>query len=980
MNDSDSSVIERIRGVSRARGANQSFLLDDPHGAFWVERGHVDVFVAQMIGDEIVRRTPFVTRIPAGAMGFGAPRLTSERAENKSSLAFLAVPSLDAVIAEGERSGIASREQFDLGAVIWIEEWVFRLSEFLVRGGRPPPRDALLLEADPDVAYPAGTALSAHHSEIIWVSASEPIRLIGRNDLIVETGERLLPLSERTWIELDADTVVSAVHTPGAAITERLWPALDRFSRLTLRYAAIAEVERVEAARERHRSGHAARHVTVAKMFRDLGKVLEPADGHEIAESAPAARTPLEAALGTVAESIGATLDIPRESVDEGDPMRTIMALSRASGIRTRRIALHPGWWRRDGPPFVGLMVDGERPLALIADGRGRYRAIDPAAGASFMVGRREAEGILPHGMMLYPPLPDQIESGTAALFHALRGRGRDLRTVLVMAVLGGLVALLTPVLTGKLLAEVIPRVDAPVWVAILGALVLGALGTAMFEIVRALALLRIEGRVDERLQAAIWSRLISLPVPFFRNFTAGDLADRANGISRIRQMLTGATASAVIGGVFSIFSFALLFYYSWQLALCAVGLLLVLIAATWVFARGQMSHHRAAFTVQGKIDGFVFQMITGLAKLRMARAESNALARWAERFAEQKHETLAARRWAAAQLSFNSMFAPLASLAIFAFIWYRLLEAEQQPTFDLGDFLSFNAAFGQFAAAVTGLTAAWTMVVAAIPLFERVQPILDARPETVRGGIDPRDLTGNVEFANVSFRYLPGVPNAVHEVSFHIEPGDYVAFVGPSGSGKSTIYRLLLGFEQPDSGAIFLDGHDLASLDLPAVRSRMGVVLQNGRLVTASILKNIVGSSALTMDDAWEAARAAGLEEDIRAMPMGMHTVLSEGGGGLSGGQKQRLLIARALAHKPRIVLFDEATSSLDNRTQAIVQASLKKLSVTRVLIAHRLSTVQEVDRIYVLEEGRIVESGRYDELMERDGVFAALARRQVV
>ena len=592
----------------------------------------------------------------------------------------------------------------------------------------------------------------------------------------------------------------------------------------------------------------------------------------------------------------------------------------------------------------------------------------------------RKAAEIGRRGMMLHIPLPAGIRNGLAALRHGLRGRTRDIRVLMTMAVLGALAALLTPVLTGELLAEVIPRVDTPMWIAYLTALLLAAIGTAMFDIVLALALLRIEGRIDEYLQAAVWMRLLTLPVPFFRNFTAGDLADRANGITMIRQMLTGATANAVIGGVFSVFSYALLFYYSWQLALFAGLLVLILIGVTWIFARSAMRHHRAAFTIQGLIDGFVFQLITGLSKLRMANAETDALARWAENYAGQKRETLAARRWMAGQLAFNSMFIPLTSLVLFALIWYMLIEGERQAGFGLVEFLSFNAAFGQFAAAMTGLTAAWTTVVSILPLFERVQPILEAEPEISGVGADPGDLTGNIEFSNVSFRYLPTVRNAVDRVSFQINQGDFVAFVGRSGSGKSTVFRLLLGFERPDSGAVFLDGHDLSSLDMMAVRSRMGVVLQNSQLAADSIFKNISCNAPMTINEAWEAARAVGLAEDIETMPMGMHTVLPEGGGGLSGGQKQRLLIARAVARKPRILLFDEATSALDNHTQAIVQESVGRLSITRVVIAHRLTTVQDADRIFVMESGQIVETGGYNDLMERNGVFADLARRQVV
>ena len=972
----DNTVTERIEGVSFRVGGNQPFLMDEPGRAFWVESGHLDIFAVELLDNAVTSRTPFVTRVPAGAMCLGAQRLTGPR--GSALFSFMAVPSMDAVITAGTRAGIASEDNFDLDATIWIDEWIARLSEFMVRGKRPPPRDAMLLDADPNVPYPAGSAVSAHHSDIIWATANRPMRFTGHEGLVFEAGSHPVPLSERTWFELDADTEISAFHTPTVVVTGRLWPAFDRFSALVLEYAALAEDEKFRNHGETHRRLQQSRRATAEKLFGSLGGVLGATRSHEVAASAD--RTPLQTAVSIVAESVGVPLDIPRNMEEPADPREAVEAIARASGIRSRGITLVSGWWRQDGPSFVGLAGEEKRPLALLSDERGAYRAIDPATGATFTMGESEAAAIERHGMMLHPPLPSRIRDGLAALLHGARGRGKDFGVLIAMAVLGALVALLTPVLTGQLLAEVIPRVDTPVWVAYLAALLLAAFGTATFDVVCALALLRIEGRVDEYLQAAVWIRLLSLPAPFFRKFTAGDLADRANGITMIRQMLTGATASAVIGGVFSIFSYALLFYYSWRLALCAGALLLVLIAATWIFARGAISHHRAAFTLQGLIDGFVFQLITGLSKIRMANAETDALARWAERYAAQKRETLAARRWIAGQLSFNSMFAPLATLTLFAFIWYMLIDGGQQAGFGLADFLSFNAAFGQFAAAMTGLTAAWTTVVSVIPLFERVQPILEAQPETV-GGADPGELTGDVEFANVSFRYLPSVPNAVDRVSFHIRPGDFVAFVGPSGSGKSTLYRLLLGFEHPDSGAVFLDGHDLSSLDMAAVRSRMGVVMQNSQLAADSIFKNISSSSpSMTLDEAWEAARAVGLDDDIQAMPMGMHTMLPEGGGGLSGGQKQRLLIARALARKPRIVMFDEATSALDNRTQAIVQASLKRLSITRVVIAHRLTTVQDADRIYVLEAGRIVETGRYDDLMARDGAFAALARRQIV
>lgn len=941
----------------------RSFLLDDPARVYRVEKGYLDVFAVEVEDGEIVDRWLFVTRVAAGGLAYA---MTPPKALHR----LLAVPSLNADLVEDDRDAVMSEDDFNLDALVKIEEWVFALSEFLATG-LAPPRDARLLEADPDVPHEPG-AVSTHHQEILWVSASGPTRLIGRPELEIDGAEGdPIPLSERTWLEFDSETRITGIHTPAMLVSGGLWPALERFGQLVLGYAALLSIDNMDVARRRHHDSWVAHQAAGAKMFRDLSKVLNPSE--EIHSLGLAARSPQQETARMVAASIGVTLG-EAAGVKDGNPLETVPAMTRTAGIRTRRIEVPPRWWRRDGPSFFGLR-DG-KPVAVLADGRGAYRAIDGESGEEI----DDLETVDRNGLMFYAPLPETVNNGLDALRHTLRGRGGDILMVAAMAVLGGLAALLTPIVTGELLANIVPRADASMWIAALGALFLGACGIATFEIVRAIAILRIEGRAEERLQVAVWNRLLSLPVGFFRDYTAGDLADRANGVSEIRRQLTGATATAIVGGVFSVFSYALIFYYSWQLALCAGALVSVLIGLTWLLSHYHRIHYREAFRLRGQIDGFVFQIISGLSKLRLANAENDALSRWAERYAAQRREILAARLWASGQIAVNGMFAPLATLALFAFIWYALIHDQAEAAFGLGDFLSSTVAFGQFAGAVTGLTLAWNTAVTVLPLFERVQPILDAKPETAGTTVLSHDLAGRIEFANVGFRYLPDVPKAVDDVSFVIEPGDHVAFVGPSGSGKSTIYRLLLGFESPDTGAIFLDGHDLSGLDLPAVRARMGVVMQNGQLSASTIYKNIAGSSTLTLDEAWEAAHAVGLKEDIRAMPMGMHTLLPEGSNDLSGGQRQRLQIARALAHKPRILLFDEATSALDNYTQAIVQASLKKLSVTRVVIAHRLTTIQDVDRIFVLSKGRIVEAGRYDELMAADGTFATLARRQLI
>jgi ABC-type bacteriocin/lantibiotic exporter with double-glycine peptidase domain len=312
--------------------------------------------------------------------------------------------------------------------------------------------------------------------------------------------------------------------------------------------------------------------------------------------------------------------------------------------------------------------------------------------------------------------------------------------------------------------------------------------------------------------------------------------------------------------------------------------------------------------------------------------------------------------------------------LAIYAGVVLRGAE-----TFTTGNFIAFSVAYLNMSNGLLQMGGALISALNVIPLYERAKPIFETLPEVDPSKVHPGRLNGEIEVNGVDFRYDPDGPPVLHDVSFHVKPGEFVALVGSSGSGKSTLLRLLLGFEQPESGTIYYDGKDIGTLDIQEVRRQIGVVLQSGGVMTGTVLKNIIGTSRLTVDDAWEAARMVGLDEDINEMPMGMQSAMSVGGRTLSGGQRQRLLIARAIVHRPRMLFFDEATSALDNRTQAIVTRSLDNLQATRLVIAHRLSTIIHADRIIVLEKGRIVETGTYEALLNQGGLFAELARRQI-
>ncbi len=378
----------------------------------------------------------------------------------------------------------------------------------------------------------------------------------------------------------------------------------------------------------------------------------------------------------------------------------------------------------------------------------------------------------------------------------------------------------------------------------------------------------------------------------------------------------------------------------------------------------------------QRHISGLVLQIFSGIAKLRMAGVEDRAFARWAKAFSRQREMAYKSRAVSNGLAAFNAAYPVLTSLALFAMIG---LMGEQQRNLSTGAFLAFYAAFTQFLLASLSVSSTLTSLLSIAPLYAGIKPLLQTAPEVSPVQADPGTLTGEIELSHVAFRYREDEPLVLKDVSLRIRPGEFVAIVGASGCGKSTLLRLLLKFESPASGSIYYDGQDLERLDVEAVRRQAGVVLQNGQLMSGSLLTNIIGSSLLTLEDAWEAIRQVGLGPDVEQMPMNIHTVISEGGNNLSGGQRQRVLIARAIVHKPRLIFLDEATSALDNPSQALVSASLERLSATRVVIAHRLSTIVNADCIYVMDEGRIVQSGTYDQLMKQRGLFVDLAKRQL-
>ncbi|MFF7111489.1 NHLP bacteriocin export ABC transporter permease/ATPase subunit [Streptomyces albogriseolus] len=679
------------------------------------------------------------------------------------------------------------------------------------------------------------------------------------------------------------------------------------------------------------------------------------------------------AACELVARAAGITLAPPAQSGTGADRLDPVEQVALASRLRTRVVRLEGRWWRDDVGPLVGRRALSGAPVALLWR-RGGYVAVHPSTGRETPVEKANAEEFEPRAVMFYRPLPERRLSPLRLMRFCMGGTRGDLTGLMLSGLVTVVLGALVPLATGRVLGEYVPKAQTDLIVQVCLAVILSSVVAAAFMLLQNLTLLRLEGRVEATLQPAVWDRLLRLPTRFFTERSTGELASAAMGISAIRRMLAGVgptvTQSVTVGAV----NLALLLWFSVPMALAAVGMLVLVAGVFLGLGLWQVRWQRRLVVLTNKLNNQAFQTLRGLPKLRVAAAENYAYAAWASQFARSRELQQKAGRIKNLTAVLGAVYLPLCTLGMF-----MLLAGPARGSMTAAEFLTFNTSVTMVLTSVTQLTGSFVSAVAALPLFEQIRPVLDATPEVRTASTRPGPLTGAIEARRVSFRYSDDGPLVLDDVSFEARPGEFVAVVGPSGCGKSTLLRLLIGFDRPQSGSVLYDGQDLAALDRSAVRRQCGVVLQHAQPFTGSIMDVICGSEPYTPEEAMAAAEMAGLAEDIRRMPMGLHTIVS-GGGAVSGGQRQRLMIAQALIRRPRILFFDEATSALDNETQRTVIESTKALRATRIVIAHRLSTVLDADRVVVMEAGKVVQQGTPAELLaDTRGRLHELVRRQL-
>lgn len=925
--------------------------------AYLVRRGTASLFVeaAGQAG------TPhFIASLESGQAAFGVPA---------SQVRLVLLPADDAIIeAVGLEDLAAQRDSLARLADGWIALITDRAEHILQDPADTsdatslPPAHRLVAG---DNALPAGTLAAPAGDGVLWCR-----RLAGDVRTAWGHGDdgRLLPVTRFAPLHVETDSRVAALSSMDLASRGALLEALRAFD------AALGA--RLEAWWGRRRAAFTQRIATLADADASAlaaamsalgagrtGTAVLPGSGLE---------APLLAVMRLVAEAVGAALPAPGAGGGPaGSESETIKVLASNAGLRSRQVRLREGWWREAGEGMVGRLRDGT-PVALLPTGR-RWQLVRPGDARPRPVDRTTAATLEDHAYVLYRRFDESPERPGRALFsfvvRAVRG---EMALVGVASLLAAVLGMATPFLSGMLIQSIIPdgvRSEIAQLVVTLLAVSFGVIG---FELVRGLAVLRIESILGSSIEAALWNRLLRMPARFFRQFGAGDLAMRADAINQMRRTMGYATITALIGVVFSSVNLVVLLSYGLYPALLAIGVCVVEVAILAGMALFDVGIQRRAMANGGAMQTLTVQIFEGMSKLRVAAAESRFLARWTRLFAVDQSLHFRANVVGGAVTAFGAAWNITVMAAVIGLVGFG------GAKMSLGDYVTYSGIFGQFVSATLSLAGIIPALAAMIPLWERARPILAEPIEDAGGRIQPGILQGDMEVTGVTFSHAGGQP-ALRDVSLRIRAGSLTAIVGPSGSGKSTLIRLLVGFEQPDSGSILLDGHDLRDLDTGAVRRQLGVVLQHSRIEAGSLYRNIAGAASLTMEEAWEAARLVGLASDIAAMPMGIHTYVNDSASTLSGGQRQRLLLARAIARRPRIMLLDEATSALDNATQAQVMDTLSRMNVTRVVVAHRLSTVRDADAILVMSEGRIVEQGRFETLARSGGVFTELVRRQM-
>ncbi len=957
-------------GIAVPCAGNLPVGLDEGESVWFIDQGAVDLFLVEFKDGTEQAAPEHLLRAESGRL---LPGVSPD--EQDTSLRLVARGLPGTLLKRLHLSQLSEANPAELAAQ--IDDWITGLSESLCRYALHRPRPTGLAEPGHIHTYRPG-ALCVRRG-VVWISeppqgASLFLDMIDTAELIEarDVHDSMIPLTPTGWLTLFDRATLSAKSSEALARDDALFSALASFHAIAFALERVnrrlAVVDHANLERARTSSRHADEITARQRLFNIYDQPLDQDTSQEL-ES-------LVNALKIIGKREGIEFKIPKRFGPSDTPV-DLESILDASGVRAREVTLkaEDHWWRGDSGALLAFLAEGGRPVVLLPGAFGRYRQVDPITKRSLRISADSAGALKQRAWMFYPPLPSESVKPADMLRIGLRGSGPDLARLVIAGLPSGLIKLL-PALALGFVANHIVAGGSPgaLYVIALGLAGLGLLG-GLLHLLQGAAMMRLEARSSSRIEAAFWDRLMRLPASILHRYPAGDLAMSGMTFQNLRDGLRGVVADSILSIIFLLPVFAVIFFYDATLGGIALAFSFASLLITVMLGTRQMSPQSRKINVVRRVVGRLFQIIGGIAKLRVESAEGSAFAIWASDYREQKRAELELGAYEGHLQAFGAALPFVAGAVILLAV-----VGVSDRTMPVGDFLVVYTVFIMFQVAIARLGESIGALAAALPAFEQMRPLLAAVPETEAEGEAVEHLGGEILFDQVSFQYDPEGPLILDDVTLRARPGEFIAIAGESGAGKSTLFRLALGLDKPTAGAVYYDGRDLRHLNLKQVRRKIGAVPQSVQLHPQDLWDNIVAHREhATSDEVWHTAEMAGIAGEIKAMPMGMMTPVGTGGTLLSGGESQRVTIARALIRSPRILLLDEATNWLDNESQARVMQNLAALTSTRLVIAHRLSTLEQADRIFVLQAGKIVQSGRFAELVEAPGVFRELVRRQI-